>query len=117
MEWKQNQKNHTDIKENSIKSIGNEGKEEIIILSSIIFFYFMNFRSRSRSPSDFIKGRLPDEVKKHLEFKLIDTEGMTETQLRDIPYKVVETNSKGKTHRKQSSPSGKRKHYIKNYDR
>ncbi|EEB16103.1 4.1 G protein, putative [Pediculus humanus corporis] len=74
-------------------------------------------RSRSRSPSDFIKGRLPDEVKKHLEFKLIDTEGMTETQLRDIPYKVVETNSKGKTHRKQSSPSGKRKHYIKNYDR
>ncbi|KAK6624924.1 hypothetical protein RUM44_011788 [Polyplax serrata] len=69
-------------------------------------------RSRSRSPSDFSKGRLPDEVKKHLEFRLIDTEGMSETQLRDIPYKVVETNTSGRVHRKQS-PSGRRKHHSK----
>ncbi|KAL0279594.1 UNVERIFIED_CONTAM: hypothetical protein PYX00_001113 [Menopon gallinae] len=64
-------------------------------------------RSRSRSPSDGGKGRLPDELKKHLEFKLIDTEGMSESQLREIPYKVVETNA-GKSHRKYS-PSSKRK--------
>lgn len=75
----------------------------------LIIERFFFFRSRSRSPSDFVKGRLPDEVKQHLEFTLIDTEGMSETQLRDIPYKVVETNSSEKIHRKHS-PGGKRKH-------
>lgn len=48
-------------------------------------------RSRSRSPSDG-KTWLPDELKKHLEFDLIDTSGMTESQLREIPYTVVQTN-------------------------
>lgn len=42
---------------------------------------------RSKSP----KERIPDELKKHLDFKLIDTEGMSEEQLRQIPYKKVET--------------------------
>ncbi|XP_046399436.1 band 4.1-like protein 4A isoform X2 [Ischnura elegans] len=50
-------------------------------------------RSRSRSPSE-TKARLPDELKKHLEFDLIETEGMTVDQLREIPYKAVETDSK-----------------------
>lgn len=48
-------------------------------------------RSRSRSPSDS-KTWLPDELKKHLEFDLIDTTGMSESQLREIPYTVVQTN-------------------------
>ncbi|XP_063225900.1 band 4.1-like protein 4 isoform X2 [Bacillus rossius redtenbacheri] len=61
-------------------------------------------RSRSRSPSD-AKARLPDELKKHLEFGLIETEGMSESQLREIPYKVVETPGKGP--RVKLSPSSK----------
>lgn len=48
-------------------------------------------RSRSRSPSD-TKTWLPDELKKHLEFDLIDTAGMSESQLKEIPYTVVQTN-------------------------
>nr|CAD7429192.1 unnamed protein product [Timema monikensis] len=62
-------------------------------------------RSRSRSPSE-TKARLPDELKKHLEFDLIDTEGMSDAQLREIPYKVVETNNK--TLRVKLSPNAKR---------
>ncbi|XP_073993943.1 band 4.1-like protein 4A [Rhodnius prolixus] len=49
-------------------------------------------RSRSRSPADG-KRHFPDEVKRHLEFSLIDTDGMTESQLKEIPYKVVETST------------------------
>lgn len=47
-------------------------------------------RSRSRSPEN--KTWLPDELKKHLEFDLIDTSGMSESQLKEIPYTVVQTN-------------------------
>lgn len=38
------------------------------------------------------KSWLPDELKKHLEFDLIDTSGMSEQQLKEIPYTVVQTN-------------------------
>lgn len=48
-------------------------------------------RSRSCSPSEG-KNWLSDEIKKHLEFDLIDTVGMSEAQLREIPYTVVQTN-------------------------
>lgn len=48
-------------------------------------------RSRSKSPADNKKW-LPEELKKHLEFNLIDTSGMSEKQLREIPYTVVQTN-------------------------
>ncbi|KAK4872267.1 hypothetical protein RN001_016391 [Aquatica leii] len=48
-------------------------------------------RSRSRSPSER-KNWLSDEIKKHLEFDLIDTVGMSDSQLREIPYTVVQTN-------------------------
>ncbi|KDR23084.1 Band 4.1-like protein 4, partial [Zootermopsis nevadensis] len=64
-------------------------------------------RSRSRSPSEN-KPRLPDELKKHLEFDLIDTEGMSESQLREIPYKIVETNAKAM--RVKMSPNNKQNH-------
>lgn len=48
-------------------------------------------RSRSRSPGDS-KTWLSDELKKHLEFDLIDTSGMSDLQLKEIPYTVVKTN-------------------------
>ncbi|XP_025419014.1 band 4.1-like protein 4 [Sipha flava] len=51
-------------------------------------------RSRSRSPSESSgKTRLPEELKKHLEFELVETDGMTEEQLREIPYTAVKSNS------------------------
>ncbi|XP_045481866.1 band 4.1-like protein 4 isoform X4 [Harmonia axyridis] len=49
-------------------------------------------QSRPNSPGDS-KHFLSDEVKKHLEFDLIDTTGMSEKQLKEIPYTVVETNN------------------------
>lgn len=49
-------------------------------------------QSRHSSPSES-KLFLSDEVKKHLEFDLIDTTGMSEKQLKEIPYTVVETNN------------------------
>ncbi|XP_034836284.1 band 4.1-like protein 4 [Maniola hyperantus] len=47
-------------------------------------------RSRSRSPNE--KKWLPTELKQHLEFSLVDTTGMTEEQLKEIPYTVVQTS-------------------------
>ncbi|XP_045511721.1 band 4.1-like protein 4 isoform X1 [Colias croceus] len=46
-------------------------------------------RSRSGSPD---KKWLPSELKQHLEFSLVDTTGMTEEQLKEIPYTVVQTS-------------------------
>lgn len=64
-------------------------------------------RSRSRSPSEGSKTRLPEELKKHLEFELVETDGMTEEQLREIPYTAVKTSLKS-----NSPPlSSKRKTY------
>ncbi|KAK3926539.1 Band 4.1-like protein 4, partial [Frankliniella fusca] len=51
-------------------------------------------RSRSRSPSEGKRLPVPDELKQHLDFDLIDTEGMSEAQLREIPYTVVQTSAK-----------------------
>ncbi|CAH1985773.1 unnamed protein product [Acanthoscelides obtectus] len=48
-------------------------------------------RSRSRSPVE-PKPWLTNELKQHLEFDLIDTSGMSDVQLKEIPYTVVETN-------------------------
>lgn len=47
---------------------------------------------------------LSDEVKKHIDFDLIDTTGMTEKQLREIPYTVVESNANNK-HSRSKHPS------------
>lgn len=46
---------------------------------------------------------LPDELKRHLEFDLIDTSGMSEQQLREIPYTVVKTNHAKQLKLKQST--------------
>ncbi|KAJ8917863.1 hypothetical protein NQ315_010776 [Exocentrus adspersus] len=48
-------------------------------------------RSRSRSPADS-KPWLTSELKQHLEFDLVDTSGMSDLQLKEIPYTVVQTN-------------------------
>lgn len=48
-------------------------------------------RSRHRSPSQ--KQSLPDELRKHLEFGLVDTSGMSEQQRREISYTVVQSQS------------------------
>lgn len=58
-------------------------------------------RSQSRSPSES-KTWLPDELKRHLEFDLIETSGMSEQQLREIPYTVVQTNHAKQLKLKQS---------------
>ncbi|CAB3369551.1 Hypothetical predicted protein [Cloeon dipterum] len=50
-------------------------------------------KHRSRSPSSR-NAALPEEIKRQLEFDLVDTEGMPEDRLREIDYKVVETRSK-----------------------
>lgn len=49
-------------------------------------------RSRSRSPSEAKAPWLSEELKKHVEFDLIDTTGMTQAQLKEIPYTVVKTS-------------------------
>ncbi|KAH1003108.1 band 4.1-like protein 4 [Dendroctonus ponderosae] len=48
-------------------------------------------RSRSRSPAE-PKSWLPDELKQHLEFDLVETSGMSDLQLKEIPYTIVKTN-------------------------
>ncbi|XP_039756669.1 band 4.1-like protein 4 isoform X1 [Pararge aegeria] len=58
-------------------------------------------RSRSRSPNE--KKWLPTELKQHLEFSLVDTTGMTEEQLKEIPYTVVQTSHARHTKLRTSS--------------
>lgn len=59
--------------------------------------YHTNTKNRKhkkhRSPSDGRSKIWSSELAKHLQFDLVDTEGMTEDQLREIPYTVVETHS------------------------
>ena len=45
-----------------------------------------------RSPSENRSRVWSSELAKHLQFDLVDTAGMTEDQLREIPYTVVETH-------------------------
>ncbi|XP_044741729.1 band 4.1-like protein 4 isoform X2 [Chrysoperla carnea] len=49
-------------------------------------------RSRSRSPAEAKAPWLSEELKKHVEFDLIDTTGMSQAQLKEIPYTVVKTS-------------------------
>lgn len=53
------------------------------------------------------------ELAKHLQFDLVETAGMTEDQLREIPYTVVETHHNHHHHHHQhhasSASSGKRR--------
>lgn len=61
--------------------------------------------SRHRSPAENGHSRWNSELAKHLQFDLIDTTGMSEDQLREIPYTIVETtkpsSSSLKVHKQQ----------------
>lgn len=50
----------------------------------------------SRSPADASNKIWSSELTKHLQFDLVDTSGMTEDQLKEIPYTVVETTQNRK---------------------
>lgn len=65
-------------------------------------------RSRSGSPND--KKWLPSELKQHLEFSLVDTAGMTEEQLKEIPYTVVQTSHARQTKLRTSSKHRQNEH-------
>ncbi|XP_028156053.1 band 4.1-like protein 4 isoform X2 [Ostrinia furnacalis] len=65
-------------------------------------------RSRSGSPND--KKWLPTELKQHLEFSLVDTTGMTEEQLKEIPYTVVQTSHARQTKLRTSSKHRQTEH-------
>lgn len=54
---------------------------------------FTQNRPSSRSPSEGRSRIWSSELAKHLQFDLVETAGMTEDQLREIPYTVVETQS------------------------
>lgn len=51
---------------------------------------------RNRSPADSSNKIWNTELSKHLQFDLVDTSGMTEDQLKEIPYTVVETSQNRK---------------------
>ncbi|CAO1373973.1 unnamed protein product [Diamesa serratosioi] len=55
--------------------------------------YNRNKKNRKhRSPTDSRNNKIwSTELTKHLQFDLVETSGMTEDQLREIPYTVVET--------------------------
>ncbi|XP_068219741.1 band 4.1-like protein 4 isoform X5 [Palaemon carinicauda] len=63
-------------------------------------------RSRSRSPSEAKNSRLPNELRQHLDFKLQMAQGLTEAELKEIPYTKVETAKTIKI--KYTSPKTKR---------
>ncbi|KAL1490683.1 hypothetical protein ABEB36_013338 [Hypothenemus hampei] len=85
-------KTYDKIRQNPTDSCGRQSKHR-------------KHRSRSRSPAGDTKSKwLPDELKKHLEFDLVDTTGMSDLQLKEIPYTIVKTNYS--KHVKLKSPPG-----------
>lgn len=65
-------------------------------------------RSRSRSPTEAKNGRYPDELRRHIDYGLQDTNGLTEAELKDIPYTRVETATNVKT--KYATTGSNKKH-------
>ncbi|KAK3853089.1 hypothetical protein Pcinc_040357, partial [Petrolisthes cinctipes] len=63
-------------------------------------------RSRSRSPSEAKNSRLPEELRRHLDLEMQRTQGLSEAQMRQIPYSRVETAKTIKI--KYTSPKTKR---------
>ncbi|KAK6180319.1 hypothetical protein SNE40_012499 [Patella caerulea] len=61
-------------------------------------------RRRSKSPGN---KRPPEELKQHFEYDLVDTEGMTDEQLKDIAFVSVET--KAEPFRVRLSPRSRQK--------
>lgn len=63
---------------------------DLFMFDHIFFSFWYSSSSSSRSPSDGRARIWSSELAKHLQFDLVDTAGMTEDQLREIPYTVVE---------------------------
>jgi band 4.1-like protein 4A len=63
-----------------------------------------------RSPTDSRNKIWSSELTKHLQFDLVDTTGMTEDQLREIPYTVVETNQNAQNRKRNSSTNSLKVH-------
>ncbi|XP_044017169.1 band 4.1-like protein 4 isoform X2 [Aphidius gifuensis] len=78
----------------------NEGLQKAVVVSHTE--PRRRHRSRHRSPSQ----KLPDELKRHLEFSLVDTSGMSEQQRREISYKVIQTQSKLQNHHQADNNHG-----------
>lgn len=68
--------------------------------------YSRNKKHRKhRSPTDSRNKIWSSELTKHLQFDLVDTTGMTEDQLKEIPYTVVETQNTQNRKRNSSTNS------------
>ena len=67
--------------------------------------------SLHRSPTDARNNKIwSSELTRHLQFDLIDTAGMSEDQLKEIPYTVVETNAQNRKRTNNSTSSLKVHH-------
>ena len=80
--------------------------------------YNRNKKNRKhRSPTDSRNNKIwSTELTKHLQFDLVETSGMTEDQLREIPYTVVETQAR-KRNNTNSLKVHKSAHGIDRVDR
>ncbi|XP_031634459.1 band 4.1-like protein 4 isoform X2 [Contarinia nasturtii] len=74
-------------------------------------------RPSSRSPSEGRTRIWSSELAKHLQFDLVETAGMTEDQLREIPYTVVETQSAKQRNSNNSSVKVHKNHAKDRVDR
>lgn len=76
--------------------------------SGIVHHHRSRRHRKHRSPSEKIWS---SELTRHLQFDLVDTTGMTEDQLREIPYTVVETN-----HHATKKPSALKVHKTSHHE-
>ncbi|KAJ8679690.1 hypothetical protein QAD02_015477 [Eretmocerus hayati] len=76
-QWQEGQRRKGEINQRTIVSSTDSAKRR--------------HRSKHRSPSS--KQSLPDDIRKHLEFGLVDTSGMSEQQRREIAYTESSSSS------------------------
>lgn len=63
-----------------------------------------------RSPTDSRNKIWSSELTRHLQFDLVDTAGMTEDQLKEIPYTVVETTQNTQNRKRTSNTNSLKVH-------
>lgn len=79
------------------------------------FTFIHAFSHRSPTDSRNSNNKIwSSELTKHLQFDLIDTTGMSEDQLREIPYTVVETTNAQNRKRNGNSTTNSLKVHHKN---
>lgn len=77
---------------------------------TIIFLDFSSLPAFHRSPTDSRNKIWSSELTRHLQFDLVDTAGMTEDQLKEIPYTVVETTQNTQNRKRNSSTNSLKVH-------